>query len=215
MLFSCLILLACSKNNGENQNLNPNGQHPFDFMSIKAGSWWRYGVRNGVTVKRFARGKDSVKMGLTYQYFERQDESNGSFQPEYFAKNENKYLTLVDLDGTETNYVNYLFYKDGAVRGNSWTNTGVVNSPIGNVNVRIETGVAETDLTMNIGTQDFTNTVHVHSDMKGGPFNTALGTLDIWFVKGLGILREELNVDIPGQYTTRHVDSLLDYHIEP
>lgn len=211
----CFALFSCNKNDGENQNLDPNNQNKFDFMSTKSGSTWRYGGRDGITFTRYARGKDSVILGATYSYYERKDDNAGSFQPEYFGKNNSSYLTLIDIDGNENNYINYLFWKDGATTGASWDNTGKVSSPIGNVNILIESYVAEDNLTMTISPNTFTKVVHVHSNLKGGPFNTALGTLDIWFVKGIGIIREEADINILSQYQMQHTDSLLEYHIVP
>lgn len=211
-----LGLLACNKKDGENQHLNPDDQTAFDLMSVKEGSTWRYGGRDGVTYTRYARGKDTIKLDARYSYYERKDDNAGSFDPEYFGKNKDAYLTLVDVDGNQDNYLNYLFWKDGATVGTSWDNTGKVNAPtIGRVNVLVESYVAEDNLIMTLSSQTFTRVVHVHSDLKGGPFNTRLGNLDIWLVKGIGILREEVHIDVLGQYQLDHTDSLLDYHIVP
>ncbi len=211
----CVAFSACIKNNGDNQNLNPVNQNPFDFMSVKNGSYWHYGVRDNVSYIRFARGKDSVMLGMTYSYYERKDDNALGFQPEYFGKNGDSYLTLIDIDGNENNYVNYLFWKDGATAGASWNNTAKVSSPIGNVNILIETSVAEDNLSMTINNNTYSHVIHVHSNAKGGPLATDLGTMDIWFTKGTGIIREEVDIDILGQYQQQHTDSLLEYYIAP
>jgi len=218
LLVICLLslcLFSCKKNDGVNQHLDPHGQLSYDFMPKNEGSWWRYGSQTDIPYNRYARNKDSVMLGLTYRYYERKDDSAHGFQPEYFGKNNNFYLTLIDLDGSASNYVNYVYWKDSATLHTSWTNTASVNSPIGNVTITMSSSVAEYAISMTFSGQTFTNVMHVHSDCKGGLFNTNLGTLDVWFVKGLGIIREEANFNLLNQYKVKHTDSLIDYHIEP
>lgn len=206
--------ISSCKKEGVNQNLDPNAQKKYDFMSVKKGSYWKYGSRNGVTYTRYALEKDSIKNGLTYSYFERTD-SIGNVLPEYFGKNNQYYITLIDLDGGKTNYLPYVFWKDSAVRGTTWNNTGQIYYEVtGNVDGLIESVQSEDSLTMTIGSKTYTNVVHVHSDLKATLINAKIGTIDIWFVKGLGMLREEFNVNIFGAYQQSHTDSLLEYHIQ-
>jgi hypothetical protein len=74
---------------------------------------------------------------------------------------------------------------------------------------------AESGLDMTIDTTTYHNVIHVHSDIKGGAFNFKVGTLDFWFVKYLGIIREEAHINVLGAYKFDHTDSLISYHIEP
>lgn len=209
-----IVMVSSCKKSGVNQNLDPNAQKDYDFMSTKSGSYWKYGSRSGVTYTRYARGKDTVKNGLKYSYFERIDTA-AHLLPEYFGKNNQYYITLIDLDGAETTYLPYVFWKDSAKTGDSWDNTGQVYHPLaGNVDALIESDQSEDGLSMTIGSKTYTNVVHVHSDIKVTLLSTRIGTMDIWFVKGLGVLREEFNIDIFGAYTQSHTDSLIDYHIE-
>jgi hypothetical protein len=68
---------------------------------------------------------------------------------------------------------------------------------------------------MSFGDSTYTNVVHVHSDAKATrPISLKVGTFDTWFVKGLGVIRAEANINIAGAYTQEHTDSLLSYHIE-
>lgn len=208
-------VLSCSKNDGENQQLDPDAQTKFDFMSTKEGSYWQYGGRDGVTFTRYARNKDTVKFGLKYSYYQRRDDNAQSFQPEYFGRNGDAYITLIDLDGEETSYINYIYWKDGAGKGASWENTGKIASPIGEIVTRVSSNVAENQLTMTIGSKTYTGVVHVHSDLKATAANVGVGTVDIWFAKNTGIIREEADINILGQYTMKHTDSLINYFIAP
>ncbi len=211
-----LVGSSCKKKEGVNQNLNPDNQKPVDFMSTKAGSWWKYGSRDGKVYTRYAREKDTMKNGLKYSYYEAQDDSSGAITPEYFGKNGKYHFTLFDLDGGQTTYLEYAFWKDSAQKGDAWDNTGSVYHPlVGNVAILIESNQAEDGLSMTIGGTTYTNVIHVHSDAKATAVNLKVGTFDTWFVKGIGMIREEANIDILGAYTNSHLDSLLSYHLAP
>lgn len=214
-----VLAAACKKKEGDNVNLDPNKQVWYDFMSSKTGSYWRYASRDGMLWNRHAREKDTMMLGKKYRYYERKDDASSGFDPEYFGKNEDRYLTLIDLDGSRSNYIDYVYWRDGAKKGISYSNTGQVNSPVGKVDILIESYVAADDLTFTHGNNVFNNVIHAHSDITGSAGlllpNIKIGTLDVWFVKGIGIIREEANIDILGQYKQRHIDSLIEYRIEP
>jgi hypothetical protein len=215
ILIACMAAAGSScKKSGVNQDLDPDNQKPVDFISTKKGSFWKYGSRNGVAYTRYAREQDTIKNGLTYSYYERQDDSTGTILPEYFGKNGGYHFTLVDLDGTRTTYLEYAFWKDSAKTGDTWNNVGSVYHPlVNNVQILVESKQISDGQTMTFGGQTFYNVVHVHADAKASAFNLHVATFDMWFVKGLGILREEANVDVAGAYKQNHVDSLLSYHI--
>lgn len=221
---SCIFLLViafvagCKPKDGDNVDLDPNNQQWYDFMSSKNGSYWRYGSRDGILWTRHARQMDTMMLGKKYRYYERRDDGSSGYDPEYFGKNNNLYLTLIDLDGSRSNYVDYVYYRDSAKKSDAFTNTGQVNSPLGTVNIKIESYVADDNLTLTYGANTYTKVLHVHSNITGSVAllqNVSIGTLDIWFRKGLGIIREEADIDILGQYQQHYIDSLIDYHIEP
>jgi hypothetical protein len=219
VLVAAIALAAGSscKKTGVNQNLNPDNQKPVDFMSTKNGSYWKYGTRDGVLYTRHARDMDTMKNGLKFSYYEREDDITGTISPEYFGKNGAYHFTLIDLDGSRTSYLEYAFWKDSAKKGDTWNNVGSVTHELaGKVDLLVESTQSDDGLTLTFGGNTFTNVVHVHSDIKAiNPISLRVGTFDIWFVKGLGVIREEANIDIAGFYTQTHTDSLLSYHIEP
>lgn len=214
-----VLLIACKKKDGDNVNLDPSNQQWYDFMSSQNGSYWRYASRDGLLWNRYAREMDTMVLGKKYRYYERKDDASGGYDPEYFGKNNSLYLTLIDLDGSRSNYIDYVYWRDGAKKGDTYRNTGDVNSPVGKVQIEIETYVADDNLTLTHGNLVFQNVIHAHSDIKGTAGillpNVKVGTLDVWFVKGIGIIREEANIDIMGQYKQRHIDSLIEYKIVP
>ncbi len=219
LAMGALSFSACKKDTGVNQNLDPGAQTRFDFMSTKEGSWWRYSSVDTVgseTFTRYARNRDSVKNDLKYAYYERRTGDSGTLQPEYFGKNGDKYITLVDLDGTENSYLEYVYFINGSAQGTSFSNIGKVDGPgVGTVTIKLQSTVSETGLTMVFNDQTFTDVTHVHSDGSAGFFGVRIGTLDMWFKKDFGILKEEVHINVLGAYKLEHTDSLVSYHIVP
>ena len=84
-LITALLAAGACKKEGVNTNLDPKDQKDVDFMSTKSGTYWKYGSRDGVNYTRYARGKDTVRNGKTFSYYERQD-TGGNLLPEYFGK---------------------------------------------------------------------------------------------------------------------------------
>jgi hypothetical protein len=203
---------SCKKD-GVNENLDPADQKSFDLMPSTSGSYWKYGSRDGVDYTRYSRGRDSVMNGKTYSYYERQD-AGGNLLPEYFGKNDGYYTMLVDLDGSMTNYLEYVFWKENAALNDQWNNTGEITGPgFGKVAVLIESQEVENGLTMSWGGKTYANVVHVHSDGKVTALNLKVATFDFWFAKGLGVIRQETDVNVAGFYKINHVDSLIEYHL--
>lgn len=210
---------GCKKIQGDNQGLIAANQQANDFMSTKKGSYWTYGSPDGTVFTRTATGKDSVKLGLSYSYYERKQVGADSTFPDYFGKNEIKYITLVDLDGNKTNYVNFILIEDSAKVGDNWNSTETITYSGANINVAIQSSVQSTGGTLVFGSTTYNNVVKVHSDLKAkltfSPAYTNCGSLNIWFVKGIGIIKEDADISILGFFSKQYNDSLLTYHIEP
>lgn len=217
LLGFCLLLVVACKKTGVNENLDPNNQKPVDFMSTKKGSYWKYATRAGERFTRRPMERDTVVNGLTYSYYERTDDTTNTISPEFFGKNGVYHLTLVNMDvnGSGDNYLEYAFWRDSAKKGDSWSNVGTMHTDVvSNVQVLIESYQTDDHLTMTIGPHTYTDVVHVHSDAKATALNVKLGTFDIWFVKGLGVIRQEADINAAGFYKQQYTDSLVDYHIE-
>lgn len=215
VLIGGLTFTACKKHKGVNENLNPEEQQEYDFTTSKEGSWWKVGMRGEGTGTRYATGRDSVKNGLLYSYYERKEDGSEHITPEYFGKNGGYYYTLIDLDGSETKYVAYAFYKDSAALGDTWTNTANIAAPVvGNVDVRTESEVMETGLTMSWNGRTFENVTHVKTKLLGKVVTWVdVGKVEVWFVRDIGIIREQADVNIMSFYTRNYVDSVVDYHL--
>lgn len=217
LLALCVCALFSCKKKGENQGLDNDNQKKFDFMSTKPGSWWRYGSRDGILWKRESRGIDTVIMDRTYSYYERRDDGSPGYDPEYFGKNKENYFTLIDVDGSRDNYIDYLFWKKDATAGSKWDNTGSVKGPppLGKVAVLIESSLISNTESMTIGSNTFNDIIHVKSNLKAGAANTSVGSVNIWFKKDVGVIKEEVDINVLSLYNIQYTDSLIDYHLEP
>lgn len=220
LLFIAVVsLFSCKKKDGANQNLDPNKQEEAsNYMSTKEGSWWLFGSRDGDVTKRIATGLDSIKNNLQFSYFEKIDTNTSYITPEYFGKNENKYVSLYDMDGSQTNYVTLVFLMDSAVAGTSWTNTQDYTYQGIKTNLYVESNVDFTDGTLTLGDTTYTQVTKVHNNLKlklaASVAYSSVGRMDMWFAKGVGIIMEDVDVNILSTITKKYTDSLLEYHIE-
>lgn len=217
----CLLLFSCKKKDGENKHLNNDNKRPFDIMSTKAGSWWLYKADDGSVFYRYATGTDSLVEGLTYDYFYRVDTTSVMKEhiPEYFGKNDDKYISLIDLDGSQKSYITYVVLKDYWHKGQSWTNTENRKIQGWNLNLYIESEVMSISDTLTLNGKVYDSVILVHNDLKAKsvvmPAYIKCGTLDVWFKKGVGILQEKGDINVIGLLKKNYSDYLLDYHIEP
>ena len=204
---------------GVNTTFDPNNQQNYDFMATKAGSEWRMGFRpinpedTGIGVRR-AMGIDSTVAGFRYSYYERNVIGSPHITPEYFGKNDGFYTTTIDMTGSQQQYIQYAFYKDSATINEEWPNTGYVSYMGFAANVTITTRVVSVGSTERWNDSTFTNVLKVHSEITTDfPLVPNAGTIDIWCVRGLGIIKEEANIDLAGFYTRKYADSLISWSL--
>lgn len=218
-------LAACTKKNGENKNLDIKNNQVFDIMSSKSGSWWLYHADDGSVFYRYATGRDTIKESLQYKYYYRIDTTSRLREelPEFFGKNDGKYISLIDLDGTYRYFITYVILKDGAYLGQKWDNTERRRIQGVNLDMLIESEVKSVSDVLVLNGRTYDSVIHVYNNLKaklvGTPFYTDCGDLDVWFRKGVGIVKEAGNINIaPGGVSLlskSYGDYLLDYHIEP
>lgn len=210
------IFYSCKK--GANEKLEENNDPVSGYMSTKAGSWWLYGANDGTITRRRATGIDSVMLGRVYNYYETTDTVSLHVTPEYFGKNSDKFLMLVDLDGNQSNYMNVVVQKDSSQVGDSWSNTGDISYSGMKFDLLAEGEVVSINGTMSINGHTYTNVVEVNNVLKAKPIlfptYTNCGTVRMWFQKGIGILKADYDISISSFFSKQYTDSLLDYHIE-
>jgi hypothetical protein len=220
-----LVIGACTKKNGENKNLDPNNTQVFDIMSTKKGSWWLYAADDGSVFYRYATGRDTLKESLLYKYYFRIDTTSRLREelPEFFGKNDGKYLSLIDVDGTYRYFITYVILKDGAYMGQKWENTERRKIQGFNLDLFIGSEVLSVNEVLEINGHRYDSVIHVYNDLKaklvGTPLYTDVGDLDVWFRKGIGIIKEDGKIDIApvgiSLLSKTYKDHLLNYYIEP
>ncbi|HRO44075.1 MAG TPA: hypothetical protein PL009_14665 [Flavipsychrobacter sp.] len=222
-----LVLLAfssCKKEVGENQKLDPKNQKKYDLMTNKTGSWWLYGGSDSTVSVMTATGRDSTIKGLFFSYYERVDTTSAerNIMPEFFGKNTSRYVTLVDLDGTYTQFITVIFFKEDVPIGEKWTNIDNLDYLGLKFDVKVESRLVEMAGNMAINGKIYTDVKKIHHEFWGRidlgiPSDyTDIGFMDVWFVKGIGIIKKDLNVTIAaGNFSKVYRDSLLDYYFVP
>lgn len=211
------LFFSCKK--GANEILDDNNDPVTDYMSTKQGSWWLYAANDGTVTRRVSKGIDSVKLGRVYNYYETTDTVSQHITPEYFGKNAGMFLMLVDLDGSETNYMNVVVQKDNPQVGDTWSNTGDITYSGLTFDLLAEGEVMAIGGVMTINGHTYTDVVEIKNKLKAKqtlqPFYTNCGTVKMWFKRGIGILKADYDISIASFFSKQYTDSLLDYHIVP
>lgn len=212
-----VVLFSCKK--GDNEKLDENNTPVTDYMSTKQGSWWLYGSNDGTVTRRVATGRDSLKEGKMYNYYENTDTATQYFKAEYFGKNGDKFLTLADLDGSGTYYMAVVVHKDNAALGDTWENTGSITYGGMAFSLLAEGEVTGVGQTMTINGHTYTDVVVVNNKLKAkpsiSPLYTNCGTAKAWFKKGVGIIKADYDIHLSTFFNKQYTDSLLDYHFVP
>lgn len=226
LFFVCItVFLSCKKKDGINNGIQNKNRQPFDIMSTKVGSWWLYKADDGAVFYRYATGRDSFVAGLTYDYFYRIETTSVMKEPtpEYFGKNDGKYISLIDLNGEQKDYITYVILIDNSYQGQTWDNTENRKIQGWNLNLLIESEILSVTESLTLEGKTYTDVIHVHNDLKAKsvvmPSYVKCGTLEVWFKKGVGILKEDGDIDISpagvSLLSKKYADHLVDYHIEP
>lgn len=220
ILVTGLVFSSCKKKPGDNEKLAEENDPVSDFMSVKEGSWWKYGSTRSSSLMRRATGRDTSKLGRTYNYFETTDEESQHITPEFFGKNEDKYLMLVDLDGTESQYITVVVQKDNPKTGDKWENTGEITYSGIKFDLRTKGEVISSGGSMTIAGKTYADVTEIKNKLEAKialtPLYTDCGSATMWFSKGVGIIKTDFNINIAsGVFTEQYQDSLLEYHIAP
>lgn len=191
-----------------------------NYLPATAGSWWLYNSTDGNQYKRVATGTDSVKAGLTFEYFTFTNQTSLNQDPEYFNRFDGKnYFTLLTFDSstTDATYIKLLIMKDDPYVGMEWLNEGVTSSDFGEVTMRASCKIESTTDIVETDDSTFTNAIRMKATLEGRTATiptVPCGTITFWFVKRIGIVKQDYNIGLPlGLYTNRHIEVLKASHI--
>lgn len=216
-----LIFASCSKKTeGTNQNLDPDKNTTVtEYMSTNPESWWQFRMEENNTVKETTRrptGNKATIDGFEYDLYHSIDSSTMYITNEYFAKNENYYLTLIDLDGSQSNYVKAIVYKDDGKLGDTWTSTHQMPYSGMNIDIEITSTISGINETKQLHGKSYDSVFVTSSTLraKSGliPW-TNCGTVEMWFRRGIGILKTDFNISILSLYNRQTKVELLNYQI--
>lgn len=220
LALATLTLFSCKKREGDN-NSDENNVTVSDFMSTKVGSWWLYASNEGHVNLLEATGRDSTIDNAPYDYYTMTDTASRTqyVTHTFYAKNGHNYLNLIDLDGSQTSFVPAIVFVDSATVGQTWLNTHRMRYSGLNVDIEIEGTVTAINATEVINGKTYNNVTKVKSTLRARqiplvPVWTNCGTVDMWFVKGIGVLKRKLDISILSFYTRDYEENIIDYHIE-
>lgn len=217
-------LFSCKKKDIEKVTDNTKRQ-PMDAFSTKKGSWWLYSAEDGSVFYRYSTGETRDLKGLTMEYYYRIDTTSVMKEqiPEYYGKFDGKYLSMIDLDGSAKDYINFVFLKEGSTTGTTWYNEEKEKIQGWNVVLGIDSRVVNDNEIVVINGKVYENVVHVFNNLKARltvmPAMVDCGDLEIWYKKGIGIIKNKGNIKMaPGGVTLVekvYGDQILDYYVEP
>lgn len=220
-LGTAIIFASCTKKQGDNQKLDPDKNTTVtEYMSTKPGSWWLFkNVENNTTKEttRTPTGNKATIDGFEYDLYHSVDSSTMYVTNEYFAKNEDFYLTLIDLDGSQNDYVKAIVYKDNGKIGDKWTSTHQMTYSGMNFDIEITSTITGINETRTLNGQSYDSVFVTSSSLRAKsaiiPW-TNCGSVEMWFRKGIGILKTDFDISILSVYNRQTQVELLDYYIQ-
>lgn len=212
---------SCKK--GDNEKLEGPNESVKELMSTKEGSYWLYSSNEGTVTRRYATGRDTTMLGNTFDFYEKTDTVTKYVTPEFFGKNGDNYLMLVDMEGSMTEYMNVIVSKTIPKPGDEWTNTA--DKTYSSIPFKLKTDgkIVSTGGSIELNGVTYNNVVEAENKLgvkvTGQPTYTNCGKIKMWFVEGIGNIKTEFDIDIKllsmSVYKRYYVESLIEYHIEP
>lgn len=207
---------ACKKVEGDNKNLDDDNLSIEEFMSVNPGSHWEYKSNEGEHFIRVPKGTKQVVNDREWDYYESTEQSTMWVTPEYFAKNGDKLLMLLDLDGSQENYLEVIAYKENPVVGETFTNTHELKFGIMNIHALIESSIYQTNATFEYQGDMLEDVTIIKNKLKAKtgvmPYIDC-GDAFLYFKEGIGILKMDIDLSIMSFYEREYEDELIDYHI--
>lgn len=196
-----------------------------NYLPSTAGSWWLYNSSLGDQFKREATGIDTLKSDLLMKFFTYTKLSTMDDDPEFFNRfDDSKYFTLFTFDSTEAdaNYIPLVVMKEDPYVGMEWLNEGsVMVDGYGMVDMNAICKIESLSDVVVTDDTTFNNVVKMKATLKAkvaGISWVNCGTITYWFVKQVGIVQQDYNIELKLMgitlYEKIHLDVLTDYHIQ-
>lgn len=210
------LFFSCKKIKGDNQNLEENNQTIEGLMSVNPESFWEYETNEGDHFIRVPKGTKQTVNNREWDYYESTDQSTHWVTPEYFAKNGDKLLMLLDLDGSQSNYLEVIAFKENPSVGETFTNSHELKFGIMNVQAVIESSIYQVNAVVEYQGTTIEDVVIIKNKLKA---KTALtpyidcGDAFLYFKEGIGPLKLDINLSIMSFYNRSYSDHIVNYEI--
>ena len=206
---SCLFLLSCSKS--DDSTPAPAADK---FMTMSSGSTWNYAFTDNVTPANnytytlTSTNRDTTAAGKTYHVF-----TNSSAGSEYYNITGSDYYRLqaFSLGTTDTTLEN-LYLKDAAAAGTNWAQNYTITAGGVPIGVTVTNIIQETGLTKTVGTNSYSNVIHVITTISipslvllGGTITT---DIHYYYAPKYGMIENDAKIDlvVPGTIN-QHTDT--------
>ncbi|HLS71414.1 MAG TPA: hypothetical protein VK027_07115 [Chitinophagaceae bacterium] len=214
---SLVLLASCKKIEGDNKNLDPDNETVEEMMSTNPNSFWEYESNENDHFIRKPTGTKQMMNEREWDFYEATDQNTDWITPEYFAKNKDKYVMLLDLEGSQQEYIEVIVYKENPKVGDKFNNTHKMSVSGINVDLLIESEVISINETFNYPNGTIEDVTVIKNKLKGKTGITPYidcGSAYLYFKKGIGILKMDIDISILSFYNREYTDTLLDYYIE-
>lgn len=213
-----LGLFSCKKIKGDNQNLEDQNQSIEGLMSTNPLSFWEYETNEGDHFIRVPKGTQQIINNRKWDLYESTDQNTQWVTPEYFARNGDKLLMLLDLDGSQENYLEVIAFKENPSVGESFTNSHELKFGIMNVHAVIESSIYQVNATVEYQGSTIEEVVIVKNKLKAKtPLTPYIdcGDAFLYFKEGIGPLKLDINLSIMSFYNRTYSDQLIHYEVIP
>lgn len=212
-----LLFVSSCRKKGDNEKLTGENTSANTIMPTDSGSWWLMKDNSNNISITTATGRDTFIANNVYDYFEMKDTNTHDITPYFYAKHDPYYLSLVDIT-SNGDYVPMIISTVNPQPGDTWTNTAQMTYMSIPIDIKMEGSVTTTTGSLTINGHTYENVIETLNTLKAKPSVSPAwinaGTLHMYFVKGIGIIENDLNVNVAGFFQTQISQQLLDYHIQ-
>lgn len=216
VLFLLVFAMAVTSCKKSNDSVN-NPESRDSFQPVTKDSYWKYKVTGMFNFESSikATGKSTVLNGINYSIM---SATGGSVKADsYYGFRDGSYFTRVQ--GVEPNSgatfdLNMLYMKDNAKPGDKWTNDAGQGNGFA---AKTPGEVIATGLTMTVAGKTYKDVVHTRVILQYilpeiGTVNSAY--YDYYVVKGIGVIRVDVNTSSDPEFDPLSVSELVEYQIK-
>ena len=204
-LLGLMLAAGCSKNTS-----TPDVVSTADFSPLTANSTWTYQNTPGGSFTLTATNRDTAANGKTYRVL-----LNSSGGNNYLGKSGSNYYRFGSIAQLNISAAEELYLKDDQLVNATWLTTQTFTVPgiplplTANLNYSIkEKGISRT-----VATKAFTNVTHVRLDLSITGLG-AIGGGDFYYANGVGLIENEIKVNVPGQAAINQTQVITAYSIK-